>query len=154
MPDAEPVFQANSLTQADAHAAPGLRHGLIAFGWLNVGLGVVGAFLPVMPTTVFLLIALWAFSKSSPRFHHWLRNHPRFGPLIHDWHVHRVIPWRAKILAVAMMTASLTYVTFYVAEGWALPVLLGTLLTGVALWIVTRPSRVLAGPPGRSRDLD
>jgi uncharacterized membrane protein YbaN (DUF454 family) len=131
--------------------APGLRHGLIAFGWLNVGLGVIGAFLPVMPTTVFLLIALWAFSKSSPRFHAWLQGHPRLGPLIHDWHAHRVIPLRAKLLAVTMMAASLTYLTLYVAEGWLLPVSVGAVLSAVAAWIVTRPSRVIAAPQSADR---
>ena len=118
-----------------------VRYGLIAFGWLNVALGVIGLFLPVMPTTIFLLIALWAFSKSSVRFHGWLYNHPTLGVTIRDWHAHRVIPVKAKILAVAFMSASLAYVTLFVAQGWLLPLGLAAGLGAVATFILTRPSR-------------
>ena len=118
-----------------------VRYGLIAFGWLNIGLGVLGMFLPVMPTTVFLLIALWAFSRSSQRFHRWLYTHPTLGRTLRDWHSHGVIPPRVKILAVSMMTVSLSYVTLFLAEGWALPLLLGAVLGGVCAFILSRPSR-------------
>ncbi len=118
-----------------------VRYGLIAFGWLNVALGVIGLFLPVMPTTIFLLIALWAFSKSSTRYHSWLFNHPTLGVTIRDWHAHRMIPVKAKILAILVMSASLTYVTLFVAQGWLLPLGLATGLGAVATFILTRPSR-------------
>lgn len=120
------------------------KTGLLLFGWLNVGLGVIGIVLPVMPTTVFLLIALWAFSKSSQRFHRWLYDHPILGLTLRAWHDHGVVPLRAKIMAVGMMTLSLIYVTLYVAEGWALPLGLAMLLSAVSVFIVTRPSRVPA----------
>jgi uncharacterized membrane protein YbaN (DUF454 family) len=103
---------------------------------------MLGMFLPVMPTTVFLLIALWAFSRSSRRFHHWLYTHPTLGRTLRDWHSHRVIPLGVKILAVSMMTVSLSYVTL--AEGWALPLLLGAVLGGVSAFILSRPSRPLS----------
>ena len=119
-----------------------VRYGLIAFGWLNVGLGVVGAFLPVMPTTIFFIVALWAFSRSSLRFHGWLYNHPRFGPPLQAWHKHRVIPLPAKLFAVAMMSASLIYVSVYVAESWLLPLGLSLMLGAVAAYILTRPHRI------------
>lgn len=119
---------------------PALRPLLLAFGWLNVGLGVLGAVLPVMPTTVFLLLALWAFSKSSRRFHRWLYTHPTLGRTLRDWHEHRVIPTRAKVLALSMMAASLTYVSLGLAQSWALPAGLALVLGAVALFIVTRPS--------------
>ena len=120
---------------------------LAAFGWLNVGLGMLGMMLPVMPTTVFLLVALWAFSNSSLRFHHWLYSHPRLGRTLRAWHAHGVIPARAKMAAVAMMSSSLVYVTLFVAQGWQLPVGLGLVLASIATFIVSRPSRV----PVRSR---
>ena len=115
-----------------------LRWGLIAFGWLNVGLGVVGVVVPGLPTTVFLLVAAWAFSKSSERFQRWLWNHPRFGPSIRDWHQHRVIPRRAKILATAMMTMSFLFVTLVIAESWVLPAVLALVMVPAALYILTR----------------
>lgn len=135
MPPTEPK------PQAVMPCAP-VRYGLIAFGWLNVGLGVVGAFLPVMPTTIFFIVALWAFSRSSLRFHGWLYNHPRFGPPLQAWHKHRVIPLPAKLFAVAMMSASLIYVSVYVAESWLLPLGLSLMLGAVAAYILTRPHRI------------
>ncbi len=118
-----------------------VRYGLLAFGWLNIGLGVLGLVLPVMPTTVFLLIALWAFSKSSLRFHRWLYQHPKLGRTIRAWHAHRVIAVRAKLLAVATMAASLVYVTLFVAESWMLPAVVAAVLVSVSAFILTRPSR-------------
>ncbi|HYH94448.1 YbaN family protein, partial [Hyalangium sp.] len=71
---------------------PRVRFLYKALGFFFVGLGVLGAFLPVLPTTSFLLLALWAFSRSSRRFHHWLYTHPRFGPRLQEWHEHGTIP--------------------------------------------------------------
>jgi uncharacterized membrane protein YbaN (DUF454 family) len=121
---------------------PPARYGLIAFGWLNVGLGVIGAFLPVMPTTIFLILALWAFSKSSPRFHAWLYSHRILGKPLRAWQAHRVIPIPAKCLALTMMLLSLLYVTLFVAEGWALPISLALTLSAVAGYILSRPHRI------------
>jgi uncharacterized membrane protein YbaN (DUF454 family) len=122
-----------------------LRYGLMAFAWVNVALGMIGVVVPGMPTTVFLIIAAWAFSKSSERFHRWLWNHPRFGASIRSWHNHRVIPMKAKILASTMMTASFIYVTFFVAETWVLPALLAAVMAPACVYIVTRDSVVPLG---------
>ena len=125
-------------------SCPGMRQALLVLGWVCVGLGVAGIFLPVMPTTVFLLIAAWAFSRSSHRFHRWLYEHPRLGRPIRDWHAHRVIPVRAKLLAVTMMSASVTILAVFVNAHWALPVGVGLLLAAIAAYILSRPSVVPA----------
>ena len=122
-----------------------MRYVLFGFGWLCVALGAIGLVVPGMPTTVFLLIALWAFSKSSERFRAWLYEHQHLGPPIRDWHEHRVIPARAKVAAVAMMTLSLVILSF--AGAWQLPVIVAAVLVPVAAFILSRPSH----PTGAAR---
>jgi uncharacterized membrane protein YbaN (DUF454 family) len=117
---------------------PGAKPALLGLGWLCVGLGMVGVVVPGMPTTIFLIIALWAFSKSSDRFHGWLYNHSRLGPPLQAWSEHRVIPVRAKLLAVTLMATSWLIVVMFVADGWTAPAILGAVLLGVATYIVTR----------------
>lgn len=118
------------------------RWALFGFGWLNVIVGAIGIFVPGLPTTVFLIIAFWAFSKSSDRFHSWLWNHPRFGPGLRNWHEHRVIPVSSKILAVAMMSASFLYLSLFVAESWVLPTIMAFIMVPPAIYVVTRNSHV------------
>jgi len=130
--------------EASRLSCPGVRQALLVLGWTCVALGIAGIFLPVMPTTVFLLIAAWAFSRSSHRFHRWLYEHPRLGRPIRDWHAHRVIPVRAKLLAVTMMSASVTILAVFVNAHWALPVGVGVLLATIAAYILSRPSVVPA----------
>jgi len=136
-----------AITVTDLETPRRSRPFMLLFGMANVGLGVTGAVLPVMPSTVFLLIALWAFSKSSPHFHNWLYSHRRFGPSLRAWDEHRVIRPRAKFLAVFSMAASFLYVSVYVAESLMLPTVLAAVLGSVAIFLVTRPSH----PPTTNR---
>jgi len=117
-----------------------LRWLLIGFGWFMIATGVVGIFVPVMPTTVFLIAALWAFSRSSGRFQKWLWLHPTFGPPVRNWHLHKVIPIRGKVLAVIVMSLSFVYVAVWVAQDWRLPTIVGAVMLPAALYIVTRRS--------------
>ncbi|MBF0375790.1 MAG: YbaN family protein, partial [Alphaproteobacteria bacterium] len=116
------------------------RVALLALGWLCVGLGVVGAVVPVLPTTPFLIGAAWAFSRSSRRFHDWLWFHPRYGPSVRAWRRHGVVPRRAKIAALSGMGISVAVLVLFVAEDWRLPALAGGVMAGVAAWIVPRPA--------------
>lgn len=134
-PKERPPYPAND----NGICAPA-RYALMALGWVNVGLGILGIFVPLMPTTVFLLIALWLFSKSSRRFHRWLYDHPRLGAGLRAWHAHRAIPRRAKAAAIGMMTASWLIVVLFVAESWMLPAALALVLVPIGGYIAARPS--------------
>ncbi|MCR9212194.1 MAG: YbaN family protein [Proteobacteria bacterium] len=114
---------------------------LLSIGWFFVALGTIGVFLPVLPTTPFLLISLWAFSQSSDRFHHWLYTHRHFGPPLQAWSEHGIIPTRAKILAVGTMGISATFVILFSETPWY--GITGMLiLMGIgAGFVLTRPSK-------------
>jgi len=117
-----------------------MRPLLFILGWLLFGLGVVGAFLPVLPTTPFMLLALWCFARSSDRFHDWLYTHRLFGPPLQLWHEYKVIPLAAKRIALFFMTASLIYLfVFLDAAIWA-KVLMSTSMALGAWFILTKPS--------------
>ncbi len=118
-----------------------MRWLLIGCGWLMIVIGVIGIFVPVLPTTVFMIAALWAFSRSSRKFQRWLWAHPTFGPPVRNWHMHGVIPIRGKVIAVIVMTLSFVYVAIWIAEDWHLPTLMGAIMLPAALYIITRRSR-------------
>ena len=104
---------------------------------VSFGLGIVGAFLPLMPTTVFMLLALWLASKGSPRFAGWIRRHPRFGPPVVAWENERAISRQAKYLACAMLLLSM-FMIIFTLESLLLRSLLIPFLALVGLWLVTR----------------
>ncbi len=118
--------------------------------WILLGhgcviVGVVGIFLPLLPTTPFLLLAAWAYGKGSQRFHRWLIEHPRLGPAVIDWRHHGVVRPRAKLLAVVFVVASMTYPLGFASFHWGLKLTAG--LTGAAVlsFLLSRPSRPPAG---------
>ena len=114
---------------------------LISLGLLCVGLGFVGVFVPGIPTTIFLIIALWAFTKSSEKLRHWLLNHKRFGPILNNWQEHKVVPRRAKILMVVLM--SLAVVLFYYSlQNLYLTIGLIIVLVLVAIYVISLPSKI------------
>ena len=80
-------------------APKAIRWIYLCAGWICTGLGILGAFLPVLPTTPFLLVALWAFSNSSPRLKEWLYHHPRYGETLQDWFEHGTIGVGVKVVA-------------------------------------------------------
>lgn len=109
-------------------------------GWIFFGTGVVGAFLPVLPTTPFMLLALWMFSKSSDRFHDWLYHHRVFGPALQRWQRNRVIPWHAKLAAIGMMVFSFVLMLVYSGWDWWVYLLVGLLMLYGMWFILTKPS--------------
>ncbi|WP_265517295.1 YbaN family protein [Nitratireductor luteus] len=123
----------------------GRQAGFVALGCLMLLLGFVGAFLPVMPTTIFLILAAWCFGRSSPRLEAWLLNHPRFGPVLRDWREHGAMSRRAKFIACAGMITG--YALFYVGAKPApwLAIVVAGVMAGCAVWIAKRPERKAPG---------
>ena len=118
----------------------GMRVALAVLGWVSLALGVVTLFVPLFPTTIFLLLAVWALSQSSSPGYHWLRRHPKLGPTLREWDEHGVIAPRAKMLAISGLISSEGAVGFFSADDWTMPAILGVVLVLVALYIATRPS--------------
>jgi uncharacterized membrane protein YbaN (DUF454 family) len=112
-----------------------------SLGWLFFALGAAGAVLPVLPTTPFLLLSLWAFSRSSQRFHDWLYNHRWFGPPLQRWRRDRALPWSVKAVAFAGMAASLAYVGLVARPPWPWLAGMVAVIAAGAIYIARIPSR-------------
>lgn len=113
---------------------------LIAAGWVFTMLGAIGLVLPVMPGTVFLILAAWCFSRSSPRFEAWLTRHPKLGPHVLRWRETGAIARRAKLLACCSMALSFLLLTLTSAP----PIVLATTalcLIASGAYVASRPER-------------
>jgi uncharacterized membrane protein YbaN (DUF454 family) len=111
----------------------------LVLGWGALGLGAIGVVLPVLPTTPFVILAAFAFSKGSPRMHHYLENHRIFGPIIADWHENGAIAPRYKAIAVVMMTAALTG-SIIAGLRPQLILIQATCMIGAATYLLSRPN--------------
>jgi len=109
-------------------------------GWLFFALGFAGMFLPVLPTTPLMLLALWCFARSSDRFHEWLYNHRVFGPPLQQYREHGVIPVVAKVFAILFMTVSLLYVFVFLELALWAKALTGIFMALGAWFILNKPS--------------
>lgn len=96
-----------------------MKYLLAGIGLISLSLGVLGIFLPVLPTTPFLLLSAALFLKSSRPLYDWLMNHPGLGPYIRSFMVHKAIPLRVKIISVSMVWITLLNCAVFVAEHWA-----------------------------------
>ena len=110
--------------------------------WCFFALGAVGVVVPGLPTVPLMLVALWLFSRSSPRFHDWLYNHAVFGPPLRQWRAHGVIPRKAKVMSVAMMAASLSYMAFVAEVPTGVTLVTGLVMLAGAVFILRQPSRI------------
>ena len=117
-----------------------MRPLLFIVGWLLFGLGFVGMFVPVLPTTPLMLLALWCFARSSDRFHDWLYTHRVFGPPLQRYREYRVIPVVAKCFALLFMTASLVYLFVFLKIAVWVKVLISGSMALAAWFILSKPS--------------
>jgi len=115
-----------------------MRFFWISFGTLSLALGIIGIFLPLMPTVVFLLIAAFCYARSSERLHGWLITHPRLGPPIVDWNRSGAIRRRAKWLASVSLLAALGLSTLFGVGGKIIAIQVVVLFI-LAIFIWSRP---------------
>lgn len=111
-------------------------------GHLCLALGIAGAFLPILPTTPFLLLAAYLYSQSNDRLHQWIISHPKLGAPLRDWQEEGVIGIKAKLLATTMISLviGLRIPTLQI-ELW-IKVIASLILIGVLIFIWTRPGHV------------
>lgn len=120
-----------------------VRYALLALGWLSVALGVIGIFLPVMPTTPFLLLAAACFMRSSRRFYLWLVLHPKLGPWIRDYLAGEGIPLKAKVYSLVLMWSSIALSSYLVPHFWARAFMLTSAIC-VSIYVLRQ--KTLASP--------
>jgi uncharacterized protein len=120
---------------------PVARRFFLVLGFLFLGVGLVGVVLPLVPTTINLILAAYFFSRSSERWETWVLEHKRFGPLVRDFRSGLGIPLRAKVWAVALIAVTFTISIVFVIELLAVRVLLVALAVAVSAYILTRPTK-------------
>lgn len=110
---------------------------LTILGLLSLGLGILGIFVPVLPTTPLLLLASVLFLRSNRRLYDWLMNHPKLGPYITNFMKHKAIPLRIKVVAVTTLWLTLLYCAVFVADHWAFRGFFIVLATAITIHILS-----------------
>jgi uncharacterized membrane protein YbaN (DUF454 family) len=123
------------------HSSPLVRALLVAGGIVCIALGAAGLVLPVLPTTPFMLLAAFCFARASPALHRRLVESRHFGPTIVEWERHRSLPWRTKLVAIALMVTTLALSIVFFVRPLALKLLLAGVGVGLAIWLYRIPSR-------------
>lgn len=109
-------------------------------GFLSLIIGIIGAFLPVLPTTCFVLLATFCFSRSSKTMHNYLLSHPVVGKTIRKWEKSGEIPLRIKILATIIMLTTVSYPLFFMTISILWKIAIAAAITVALIYIWTRPS--------------
>lgn len=109
----------------------------IILGSISLGLGVLGIFLPLLPTTPFLLLTAALYCKGSPRLYEWLINHKYLGTYIRNFREHKAVPLRAKVVSVALLWGTILYCVFFVIDPLWVKIMLLGIATGVSIHILS-----------------
>jgi len=117
-------------------------------GMMMLALGIIGAFVPVMPTTIFLILAAWCFARSSPRLEAWLLNHRRFGGTLRAWRATGAISRRAKVTACCGMALGFGLFWFGVHPELWLWLLVAAAMLASAWFVTSRPEPMDDAKPG------
>ena len=116
-----------------------VRLALLGLAWVMVGLAAAGIFLPLLPTTPFLLLAAWLFSRSSPRLEQWLLEHALFGPPLRDWRENGAIARRTKMIAILLMGLGFAYLWLAVEPPVVGLISVAAIMVTCAIFIASRP---------------
>lgn len=114
------------------------RYLLMTLGWISVVLGVIGIFLPIMPTTPFILLGAWCFARSSERFHFWLREHPRLGLIVRSWEDGKGLPLKVRNRVIFLLWVSMLSSSLIIGRMWATVGLL-CIGSGVTWYLMSLP---------------
>ena len=106
------------------------------FGSVSLALGIMGIFLPVLPTTPFLLLSAALYMRSSQRLYNWLMSHKHLGVYIRNFREYKALPLRVKIVSVTMVWATLFYCAFAVAKEWWMSTIFIAIALGVTIHIL------------------
>lgn len=112
----------------------------VSAGHVFVALAFVGIFLPLLPTTPFLLLAAACYSRGSKRFENWLLSEPRLGPIIRDWRAYGVVTKKTKIIASLTIAVFVSFPLFIIGLPTWLRILTASVVSGVLIFLWTRPS--------------
>jgi len=113
----------------------------MGIGFICVGLAYIGIVTPGIPFSIFLVIAAWAFAKSSPKMEAWLYNHPWFGKFLTNWNTKRVFPTKGKYAMIIVMSSTLLF-TWLATGNMKAVVYSGAFMAGVAVWAWRYPGSV------------
>ena len=112
----------------------------IILGTFFLILGIIGILLPILPTTPFLILTAFFYSRSSEKFHNWLMNHKWFGPPVHDWNERGAISTKIKIISTTMILISSTFVFFRESIPFWAKIAYGLTIASVITFMWTRPN--------------
>ena len=113
-----------------------MKYVLILLGIISLALGVIGIFLPVLPTTPFLLLSATLFLRSSRKLYDWLLSHPYLGEYIRNFKEYNAIPLRVKIISVSLVWITLLYCAIFVAKEWWMSAVFVSIALGVSIHIL------------------
>lgn len=136
-------MNSNENQPCKSHPMPGksAQFGYLLVAYAATGLGIAGVFLPILPATPFLLVAVWAGSRGSQRVHDWIYDQPLFARLINDWQEQGAVPLNAKWLATVMMTVS-WFTLIVIDSHWIIVTLLSFFFLGIGGFLWSRPNPI------------
>ena len=119
--------------------SPIIRYGFITLSFCFLILGIIGIFLPILPTTPYVLLSAALFARSSPRFYNWIMNHKTLGPPLRKWKEKGAINRRAKVMAIGMLSLTMIISVFFLVPLLTVKLILIVIWFSVGTFLWTRP---------------